>query len=77
MSHSGDEERSGGDAVAGRATIGALITVIAVGFSSFELYTGLFGERVELLQRGTCLGFAPALVFLVTASRRSLWRRGG
>jgi len=55
--------------------IAASITIVAVSFSIFELYTGLFGERVELLQRGACLGFSLALVYLVTASRKSRWWR--
>ncbi|MBI4182779.1 MAG: TRAP transporter permease [Proteobacteria bacterium] len=59
-----------------RREIAAVITIVAVGFSTFELYTGLFGERVELLQRGACLGFSLALVFLLTASERSVWLRG-
>ncbi len=42
------------------------IFIVAVLSSFFALFTGLFGERVDLIQRGVHLGFALTLVFLIT-----------
>lgn len=50
-------------------------TFLAIGSSIFALYTGLFGEEVELIQRGVHLGFSIALIFIVTGKDRAWWQR--
>lgn len=50
-------------------------TFLAIGSSIFALYTGLFGEEVELIQRGVHLGFSVALIFIVTGKDRAWWQR--
>ena len=49
-----------------------LITLIAVLSACFALYTGAFGERVELIQRGVHLAFVLSLIFLLTSRRRGI-----
>ena len=52
-----------------------LITVIAVAWTVFQLYTGFFGLFPAVLQRSTTLGFALVLTFLGYKSRKK--GRGG
>ena len=50
-------------------------SLLAIGSSLFALYTGLFGEEVELIQRGVHFGFSVALIFLVTGKDSAWWKR--
>ena len=50
-------------------------SVLAIGSSVFALYTGLFGEEVELIQRGIHLAFSMAVIFLIAGEKAAGWRR--
>ena len=50
-------------------------SLLAISSSLFALYTGLFGEEVELIQRGVHFGFSVALIFLVTGKDSAWWKR--
>jgi TRAP transporter 4TM/12TM fusion protein len=51
-----------------------VISVIAIMFSLFQLYTAIFGVLDAQLQRGVNLGFGLTLVYLLYPSRKS-WSR--
>ncbi|MBO8159904.1 TRAP transporter permease [Thermosyntropha sp.] len=51
-----------------------VVAVIAVCFSLFHIYTGIFGTLDAILQRAVHLSFAMALVFLLYPGRKS-WSR--
>ncbi|SHH04970.1 TRAP transporter, 4TM/12TM fusion protein [Thermosyntropha lipolytica DSM 11003] len=51
-----------------------VIAVIAISFSLFHIYTGIFGTLDAILQRAVHLSFAMALVFLLYPARKS-WSR--
>lgn len=51
-----------------------IIAVIAISFSLFHIYTGIFGTLDAILQRAVHLSFAMALVFLLYPARKS-WSR--
>ncbi|MCY4395070.1 MAG: TRAP transporter permease [Rhodospirillaceae bacterium] len=48
---------------------------LAIFSSIFALYTGLFGEEVELIQRGVHLGFSVALIYFITGKDSAWWKR--
>ncbi|WP_438266184.1 TRAP transporter permease [Desulfurispora thermophila] len=54
--------------------VALLISVVAVAFSLFQLYTAVFGVLDAQLQRAVHLSFAMLLVFLLYPGRRS-WSR--
>lgn len=56
--------------------IGKLITLIAIAFSLFQIYTASFGVMDAQIQRAIHLSFGLVLVFLLYPSRKS-WRRDG
>src|SRR5699024_4704205 len=47
-----------------------LIFVVLLGFSLFQLYTGLFGEYTAYIQRTVHLGFALTAIFLLYPARK-------
>jgi TRAP transporter 4TM/12TM fusion protein len=51
-----------------------IISIIAISFSIFQLYTGIFGSFDAHIQRAIHLSFAMALVFILYPSRKS-WPR--
>lgn len=51
-----------------------VIAIIAISFSLFHIYTGIFGTLDAILQRAVHLSFAMALVFLLYPARKS-WSR--
>ena len=53
-----------------------VIFVIAVAWSSFQLYTALFGVLPSTLQRAPSVGFALCLVFLLYPMRRKNVNKG-
>ena len=48
---------------------------LAIFSSIFALYTGLFGEEVELIQRGVHFGFSVALIYFITGKDSAWWKR--
>lgn len=82
---SAQNERTGGDekpsltirkvlAATGKP-LEAATSVLAIGSSVFALYTGLFGEEVELIQCGIHLAFSMAVIFLIASEKTVGWRR--
>lgn len=55
-------------------SVALLISIVAVAFSLFQLYTAVFGVLDAQLQRAVHLSFALLLVFLLYPGRRS-WSR--
>jgi len=51
-----------------------IISIIAIGFSSFHIYTAFFGVLDAHLQRAVHLGFALTLVYLLYPASRKLRR---
>lgn len=51
-----------------------IVSIIAISFSLFQVYTGLFGAFDAHIQRAIHLAFAMALVFILYPSRKS-WPR--
>lgn len=51
-----------------------VVAIIAISFSIFQIYTGIFGSLDSHLQRAVHLSFAMALVFLLYPSRKD-WSR--
>lgn len=45
--------------------IGTALLVIMIGFSLFQIYTGVFGQYTAYIQRTVHLGFALVLIFLL------------
>ena len=58
-----------------RGHIAKLISFIAICFSLFQLYTGIFGVLDAQLQRAVHLGFGLVLVFLLYPTRRAWLNR--
>ena len=52
-----------------------IISLLAIASSSFALYTGLFGEAMELIQRSVHLAFSAAMIFILTSKDDPFWRR--
>ncbi len=50
--------------------MGKIVAAVAICFSLFQLYTGLFGVLDAQLQRAVHLGFGLVLIFLLYPSRR-------
>ena len=53
-----------------RGLTGKIVAAIAICFSLFQLYTGLFGVLDAQLQRSVHLGFGLVLIFLLYPSRK-------
>ncbi len=51
-----------------------IVSIIAISFSLFQVYTGMFGVFDDHIQRAIHLSFAMALVFILYPSRKS-WPR--
>ena len=58
-----------------RGHIAKLISFIAICFSLFQLYTGIFGVLDAQLQRAVHLGFGLVLVFLLYPTRKTWLNR--
>ena len=55
--------------------IDLIISLLAIASATFALYTGLFGEEVELIQRGVHLAFSVAVIFILSSKDDPFWRR--
>src|SRR5574342_404727 len=51
-----------------KGPVSAIASVIAVIFTMFQLYTGVFGAFPDLIQRSIHIGFAMVLAFLLYAA---------
>ena len=50
--------------------IAIVVTLLLIGFSTFQIYTGWFGQLTDYLQRSIHLGFALVLIFLLFPGKK-------
>lgn len=57
-----------------RGKTAAIVFVLLLSFSLFQLYTGIFGQYTAYIQRTVHLGFALTLIFLLFPARKTTSR---
>src|SRR5690625_7344531 len=50
---------------------GAIVFILLLSFSIFQLYTGAFGQFTAYIQRTVHLGFALTLIFMLYPARKT------
>src|SRR5690625_207265 len=58
-----------------RGIAAAIVFVLLLSFSLFQLYTGIFGQFTAYIQRTVHLGFALTLIFLLFPAKRTISRK--